>query len=66
MNLIGKVKLFTNETLAELRKTSWPTRSEFGRATWVVLCGALLIGGFVSVVDFSLFQVVNLLIDIAR
>ncbi|MDR2576670.1 MAG: preprotein translocase subunit SecE [Puniceicoccales bacterium] len=66
MGMFGKVKAFIGETVVELKKTTWPTRSEFKRATIVVLAGALFIGFFVAVADFALFQVVNLLLDVVR
>jgi preprotein translocase SecE subunit len=66
MNLVRRVRLFFRETVGELRKTSWPTVGEFRRATAVVLAGALAIGLFVALADFSLFQTINLLVDLVR
>lgn len=66
MNPFRKIRLFTRETLGELKKTSWPDRKELKQSTAVVLVGAVLLGGFVGIVDFSLFQVVTLLIDFVR
>jgi preprotein translocase SecE subunit len=66
MNLVRKVKLFVGETAGELKKTQWPTGREFIHGTWVVFAGALFIGCFVAVVDFSLFQVINLMTDSLR
>jgi preprotein translocase SecE subunit len=66
MNVLGKTGRFLSETVGELKKTSWPTVSEFRRAVAVVIAGSLFLGIFVSVVDFSLFQATSLLIDVVR
>ncbi|MDR0679287.1 MAG: preprotein translocase subunit SecE [Puniceicoccales bacterium] len=57
---------FLSETAGELRKVSWPTAGEFRRALVTVLVGAVSLGLFVSAVDFSLFQMTNLLMDLVR
>lgn len=59
-NPFRKIRLFYSETVLELKKASWPTRIELRDATIVVIIAALIIGVFVSIVDFSLFQVVSL------
>jgi preprotein translocase SecE subunit len=66
MGLLRRARFFFKETIGELRRTCWPTFDEFRRATAVVLTGALFIGLFVALADFSLFQTINLLIDIVR
>ncbi|MDR3117562.1 MAG: preprotein translocase subunit SecE [Puniceicoccales bacterium] len=66
MKALRRGKRFLGETVAELRKTTWPTATEFRRATAVVLAGALAVGFFVAVVDFSLFQAIHLLVDLVR
>lgn len=66
MNPFRKVKSFTREMAVELKKTSWPSRKELKQSLLVVLVGATLLGGFISIVDFSLFQLVNLIVDWVR
>ncbi|MDR2664617.1 MAG: preprotein translocase subunit SecE [Puniceicoccales bacterium] len=63
---LKKTGRFLSETAGELKKTSWPSVGEFWRALAVVLVGAVSLGLFISAVDFSLFQMVNLLMDLAR
>ncbi|MDR1457052.1 MAG: preprotein translocase subunit SecE [Puniceicoccales bacterium] len=63
---MGRIISFFAETARELKKTSWPTRGDLIRSSAVVLAGAVFIGAYVAVVDFSLFQVVSLLLDLAR
>ncbi|MDR2030563.1 MAG: preprotein translocase subunit SecE [Puniceicoccales bacterium] len=64
--LLGRTRRFFGETVAELRKTCWPTVAEFRRATEVVFMGALALGFFVALADFSLFQAIHLLVDLVR
>jgi preprotein translocase SecE subunit len=66
MNPLRKVSLFVGETAGELKRTQWPTAKEFVHASWVVVAGALFIGCFVTIVDFSLFQVINMMADFVR
>ncbi|MDR2668156.1 MAG: preprotein translocase subunit SecE [Puniceicoccales bacterium] len=64
--MLGRSGRFLSETVGELKKTSWPTAAEFRRAVAVVLAGSLFLGIFVSVVDFSLFQAMGLMMDLVR
>jgi preprotein translocase subunit SecE len=52
--------------LGELKKASWPSRKELGRLTVVVIVGMSLLGFYVSVVDFSLLNIVDLVSKIVR
>ena len=45
----------------ELKKASWPGWRELRESTVAVLLGIVFLGLFVSLVDFSLFQMVDLL-----
>ncbi len=55
-----------SEMVGELKKASWPNRKELRDSTIVVLVGIAVLGVYVSVVDFSLFQVVQLFTSWAR
>lgn len=44
----------------EVKKASWPNRTELRDSTLVVIIGVAILGAFISIVDFSLFQVVAL------
>ncbi len=65
-NPFRKIRIFYSETVSELKKAAWPTRIELRDATIVVIIAALIIGLFVSLVDFSLFQVVSLFTEWVR
>ena len=46
--------------IGELKKATWPTWKELKESTIVVIIAIFLLGAYISVVDFSLFEVVNL------
>lgn len=66
MKFFSRIKSFSREMLGELKKTSWPNRKELGRLTVVVIVGMFLLGFYVSVVDFSLLNIVDLVSKVVR
>ena len=65
-NPFRKVRQFYNETAVELKKASWPTRPELLNSVVVVFVAIGLLGVFVSLADFSIYNVVDLLTQFAR
>ena len=61
-----KVSNFFVEMMAELRKASWPTSKELVDSTIVVIVGLLLLAAFLALVDFSLYQVMQLFTDLVK
>lgn len=61
MKFFKKIRTFTLEMIEELRKASWPGWRELRESTVVVLLGIIFLGIFVGLVDFSLYQIVDLL-----
>ncbi len=59
-NPFRSIRIFTGEMIDELKKATWPTRSELRDSTIVVIIGAVLLGLFTSISDFALYQVVDL------
>jgi len=66
--VIGKVKSFFGEVKVELQKSSWPwdpnekgfrKYKELTDSTLVVIIAMLLLGGYVSLFDFVLVNVVH-------
>lgn len=51
-NPIPLIQSFWTETIAELRKCTWPTRHELVESTLVVIVSLILIGAFVALVDW--------------
>jgi preprotein translocase subunit SecE len=66
VKIFSRIKSFFREMLSELKKASWPSRKELGRLTVVVIVGMSLLGFYVSVVDFSLLNIVDLVSKIVR
>jgi preprotein translocase subunit SecE len=60
-NPFRSTRIFFVEMVDELKKASWPTRTELRDSTIVVIAASFLLGLFTSISDFSLSQVVHLL-----
>ncbi|MDR2738035.1 MAG: preprotein translocase subunit SecE [Puniceicoccales bacterium] len=58
-SVVKKLRKFFTETVGELKKSAWPGKRELSKSTLVVIVGMLLISFYVSVVDFSLLNVVD-------
>lgn len=54
-----KIILFLQESFAELKKVTWPSRDEATASTKVVLVSVIIIAGILGLVDFVLFKVVD-------
>ena len=59
-NPFRTISNFWVEMIAELKKASWPNKKELKDSTIVVIIAIVLLGAYISIVDFSLFQVVDL------
>jgi preprotein translocase subunit SecE len=55
------VRLFLGDVRNELRKSTWPTRSELLESTVVVIISVVLFAVFVSVCDTLLGKIIGLL-----
>jgi preprotein translocase subunit SecE len=56
------IRKFYRETIAELRKVSWPTRSEAINLTRVVLVVIVLMGAFLGILDYLFTQLFGLIL----
>ncbi len=54
-----RIILFFQESYAELRKVTWPSRDEAVASTKVVLVSTLIIAAMLGLVDFILFKLVD-------
>jgi preprotein translocase subunit SecE len=54
-----KIVLFFQESFAELKKVTWPSRDEATASTKVVLVSVLIIAAVLGLVDFILFKIVD-------
>ncbi|HTP59368.1 MAG TPA: preprotein translocase subunit SecE [Spirochaetia bacterium] len=54
-----KIILFFQESFAELKKVTWPSRDEATASTRVVLISVIIIAAILGLVDFVLFKAVD-------
>lgn len=59
LKFFQKTRLFLAETGTELKKASWPGRQELWQSTVLVLFAVMLLGFFVALFDFSLYNFVS-------
>jgi preprotein translocase subunit SecE len=58
-NLIPRIKEYYGETVEEVKKCSWPTKSELGQHTVLVIVGIIILTGFITVSDIALQYIVR-------
>ncbi len=56
-----KIILFFQESFAELKKVTWPSRDEVISSTKVVLVSTIVIAAALGLVDFILVKLVDLI-----
>jgi len=49
--LIGGTKQYVAETIAEMKKCSWPGKKELFESTILVTVAVAVMGGFIAVID---------------
>lgn len=52
---------FVREVVAELKKTTWPTRSETIKLTVIVIAISVLVGAYIGILDTVFLQVSGVL-----
>ncbi len=65
-NPFRSIRIFSMETITELKKASWPSWLELRDSTIVVLAAVAILGVFIAIADFSLANVINLLTSWVR
>ena len=58
---MNKIRSFIEETMAEVKKCSWPNREELFESTLLVLVALVVISAFVAAVDQVLIYILKLL-----
>ncbi len=54
-----KIILFIQESIAELKKVTWPSRDEVISSTKVVLVSTIIIAGVLGLVDIVLINMID-------
>ena len=65
-NPFTSIRLFYKETVTELKKASWPNRTELRDSTVIVLVATAILGSFIALADFSLMNGVELLTSLVN
>lgn len=65
-NPFRSTRIFIGETLGELQKATWPTRSELKESTLVVMVATLILGAYIALADFSVYNWVTFLTNVVR
>ena len=60
-NPFTSIRLFYKETTTELKKATWPTKTELRDSTIIVLIATAILGSYIALIDFSLMNGVELL-----
>jgi preprotein translocase subunit SecE len=60
--MMTKIKNFISEVAVELKKVSWPTKTELVDATWIVIISTAFLGIVIGATDFALSKLVALII----
>ena len=64
-NPFSAIRIFVIEMIDELKKCTWPTRSELLQSLGVVIFAIVLLTLFTAIGDFSLYQFVALFTKLA-
>lgn len=57
--LYGKLKTFIDESIAELKKVTWPPKKDTMKASYAVIVFVIILGIFLGIVDLVLAKLVN-------
>jgi preprotein translocase subunit SecE len=60
--MFAKISNFISEVTVELKKVSWPTRSELIGSTIVVIISVAVLSMFIGICDFIFSKAVQLII----
>lgn len=67
LNIFQRIRLFYGEMSVEVfKKTTWTGYKELRNLTLIVIVAVALLGAFVSLSDFALFNLISLVTDIVR
>ena len=61
MSWTDRIRTFFKEVQVEIRKVSWPSRTELRDSTIVVIATVLIVAGYVGAVDRVLGTAIGLL-----
>jgi preprotein translocase subunit SecE len=62
MSIVQTARGFVDEVSVEMRKVSWPTRSELRESTIVVIASVFIVSILIGIIDLIFTQAVKLVI----
>lgn len=62
LSLIARIRGFGNEVTEEMKKVSWPSRTELKNSTGLVILSMIVLTVFVSVIDLVLHAIIGLVL----
>ena len=64
MASLADVRRFTDETVDELKKVTWPDTPQLRNSTFVVLLFVVLVSGIIWIMDVSVRGIIGVVLDI--
>jgi preprotein translocase SecE subunit len=64
MAFMANIRQFTDETVDELKKVTWPDMDQLRNSTFVVLVFVVIVSGIIWLMDVTVRGVLGLLLDI--
>jgi len=61
-SILAKIRQFLKETMAELKKVTWPTSKQTLASTSVVIIVVIIVSLILGVVDFGLTRLLRLVL----
>jgi preprotein translocase subunit SecE len=58
-NIFTGFRTFFDEVQVEMKKCSWPSKSELMESTLMVIVASILLGSFIGIVDFGLLKLLG-------
>ncbi len=62
LGIVSSIRGFLNEVVEELKKVSWPSRTDLKNSTGLVIVGMLILMIFIGVIDFVLNVIIGFII----
>lgn len=64
MALMADIRQFTDETVDEMKKVTWPDWDQLRNSTFVVLVFVVIVSGIIWLMDVTVRGVLGLVLDI--
>jgi preprotein translocase subunit SecE len=58
---VSRIRQYIQESWSELKKVTWPTREQVRNLTILVFVVSLVVGAYISALDFVFTQAIRLL-----